>query len=393
MNLIILYGIFFLGISYLIYNFVDEMEFFKKFDPEIKNAENCTVLRGAVGIEDLVKYKNIYLLGGSDDRGKLWVIPGNKTNTSNGKLIYVKIRDDIGRSINDIKIYDIKMKDFPKEIAFHPHGIYLYKEKYLYVINHAYNKGGERVEVFEMQDLHDSENGDILQAQHLRSIKYSDDYVGIFNDLIVIGENDEILITKYLPYPDPVTGRSSDLYKTLRYFLIISLKLPWTNIYHCKGNLCMKIPGTESIMNNGITYDEKNKKIYAVNVFEKRVREFLLERLQDSKINLKLLSNIDTIHALDNIEYDKETGIISSGFIGRKFDHFKLEQNLVQKNSLEGVGKRWGGSLTIDTKNKNKVEIQVIQNSLLYGISSSIKDDKRVFHSSWVDDGILICNI
>lgn len=38
-------------------------------------------------------------------------------------------------------------------MAFHPHGIYIRKDKtdnqWLYVINHAYDKGGERIDVFK----------------------------------------------------------------------------------------------------------------------------------------------------------------------------------------------------------------------------------------------------
>lgn len=52
--------------------------------------------------------------------------------------------------MKDPKLIPLKIYGFPKELAFHPHGIYLYTKRsvrYLYVINHAYNNGGERVEV------------------------------------------------------------------------------------------------------------------------------------------------------------------------------------------------------------------------------------------------------
>ena len=42
------------------------------------------------------------------------------------------------------------MLNFPKEIAFHPHGIYIHQEKYVFVVNHAYDKGGERVDLFKL---------------------------------------------------------------------------------------------------------------------------------------------------------------------------------------------------------------------------------------------------
>ena len=44
---------------------------------------------------------------------------------------------------------------FPNNVAFHPHGIYLLRQEgrmLLYVVNHAYSTGGERIEVFEYEE-------------------------------------------------------------------------------------------------------------------------------------------------------------------------------------------------------------------------------------------------
>lgn len=44
------------------------------------------------------------------------------------------------------------MKDYPEGVAFHPHGFYYLKPAgMLFVVNHAYGKGGERVEVFKLE--------------------------------------------------------------------------------------------------------------------------------------------------------------------------------------------------------------------------------------------------
>jgi hypothetical protein len=149
------------------------------------------------------------------------------------------------------------------------------------------------------------------------------------------------------------------------------------------------------MMNNGITFDEENKKVYAVNVMERRVRVYSLIRNESvgEEISLKYVEDINTIYALDNVEFDKSTGIITAGVIGRLADHLAITGNLEKKHSLEGVGKRWGGSLQIDTRNGNKVEILVIQNDMLHGIASAVKVNNTVFHSSWVDEGVLVCDI
>jgi hypothetical protein len=45
-------------------------------------------------------------------------------------------------------IEPLKIDNFPPRIAFHPLGIYYFHEKKeLFVINHAFDRGGERIEV------------------------------------------------------------------------------------------------------------------------------------------------------------------------------------------------------------------------------------------------------
>jgi hypothetical protein len=98
--------------------------------------------------------------------------------------------------IEKIEIKTLPMNNFPSNVSFHPHGTYLYKDKYLYVINYAFDKGGERVEVFEVLS---SRSG--LELNYLPSIVYPSKFAGIFNDLVVIGDDDdEILLTTWMPF-------------------------------------------------------------------------------------------------------------------------------------------------------------------------------------------------
>jgi len=49
----------------------------------------------------------------------------------------------------DDQIHQLPLTGFPPDVAFHPHGIYLDRPtSKLYVVNHAYNRGGERIDVF-----------------------------------------------------------------------------------------------------------------------------------------------------------------------------------------------------------------------------------------------------
>lgn len=77
------------------------------------------------------------------------------------------------------------------------------------MINHAWNKGGERIEVFKVKT---DSNGDVVSLEHqyamgqldegqeLKDSQFQKDNYGRFNGLTVIGK-DEVLLGKWIgPY-------------------------------------------------------------------------------------------------------------------------------------------------------------------------------------------------
>lgn len=95
----------------------------------------------------------------------------------------------------------LKINGFPKDIAFYAHGITIQYKKdgdYLYVINHAYHNGGERVEILRIIQ-------EDLSLHYMHSIIMDPKYNGVLNDLIVVGDH-RLIATKYIPYPDPIEG-------------------------------------------------------------------------------------------------------------------------------------------------------------------------------------------
>ncbi len=68
----------------------------------------------------------------------------------------------------------------------------IWEDRLLYVINHAFGKGGERVEVFELKTSPE------LKITYSRSIRFPDKYAGNLNDLVMIGL-DEFYITEFWP--------------------------------------------------------------------------------------------------------------------------------------------------------------------------------------------------
>jgi hypothetical protein len=128
-------------LSYIVYNLVDLGELFKKL--EYKNEKNCKIVRGAIGFEDFHLFEDQYLIGGSNNNLKMFEMNYDTiAEVEKGNIAVFDTKNE------NFKIYQII--NFPKDITFHPHGVYLYKNL-LYVINHAYSLGGERIEVLKIE--------------------------------------------------------------------------------------------------------------------------------------------------------------------------------------------------------------------------------------------------
>ena len=72
----------------------------------------------------------------------------------------------------------LESKNYPKNIIFFPHGMELYKNKYIYVLNHALNSiDGERIEVFEVIKEKNFLGESNIYLNYIRSIKLSDEFI------------------------------------------------------------------------------------------------------------------------------------------------------------------------------------------------------------------------
>lgn len=383
-------SIFILLLGYFTFNIINFLEVFKKLKSQ--NNSFCKVIRGAVGIEDLVFYGDKFIIGGSDDRGKLWFNKNYKNKKSpNGKMIIIEY---LGKDLDNIEILELPILNFPSEINFHPHGIYLYKNKYIYVINHAYQKGGERVELFEIINPHDDIKS--IHLNYTRSIFFEKSYAGSLNDLVVIGDNDEMIITTWLPYADNLeTGHDSSITSKIIRLALIGLNIKLTNVYHCIGcgENCKIIPNSQSLMNNGITYDYKDL-LYVAQPIERRIRVFKIMKNTPTNVEFKFVKDIDLGYAVDNVEFNKDTNSITAGIIGKVYGFFNIVGKYSKSGNLNEI-KEYGGAMAIQIKTESTEISRLItlQNDMFIGISSSVIKDDLVFHGSWIDDGVLICKI
>ena len=97
--------------------------------------------------------------------------------------------------LKEKKFKNLELKNFPKNLNFFPHGMELYKNKYIYVINHSLNSiDGERFEIFEII----KEKNDVKYLNYIKSINLPEEFISSTNGLAVAGE-DDIFSQKVLP--------------------------------------------------------------------------------------------------------------------------------------------------------------------------------------------------
>ena len=95
----------------------------------------------------------------------------------------------------------VPMHNWPAGTVFRPHGLGLLGEQRLFVINHAYNRGGERVDVFDIE----YDPSGAVALHWVNWVDISDITIGRANDVVPVGP-DEFYFTVWVPFSDPITG-------------------------------------------------------------------------------------------------------------------------------------------------------------------------------------------
>jgi DNA-binding beta-propeller fold protein YncE len=363
-------------ISFMAFNF------FRMFKPLAKyehvHDEKCEIIKGTFAVEDFVEFGE-YLLGAADNRKALWHGEG----TSKAENGYIVILNPKTKKIT--KIPDIE--GFPKDIAFHPHGISIHKDN-LYVINHAYGKGSERVDV--LQVAQDKESGRIT-LKYLRSFVFGDEFNGMLNDLAVI-DNDKFYVTTWKVGPDSVDGPDHGTMVVVKTLLTNLLGLKQTKLFFCDGYdgnkpKFQEVIGGEAHMNNGITLDDTNTYLYVADLFPSLVRKYKINK--DYSLTLK--KTIDVIVHPDNIMFDRVTKKIYAAGMFDILTASKLMDALNNHKDLPADFKLWAGATSIDTLNDDKVTVEVSQDSFFRGVSVALKSHDSIIIGSFFEDGVMIC--
>jgi hypothetical protein len=162
----------------------------------------CKMIPGTdtMGIvaEDIMMLTDTLILAPHDDRTQLglWANDGSAPrlggpkNTPDGALFLIEMADD------PVVPRKVEIKNWPRKIAFHPHGIDILRteEKTLiYIVNHAFSKGGERIEVIEFKD-----NEFYYVRSFVNEMQINREAMGTLNDVVAWSE-EEFYVTQFMP--------------------------------------------------------------------------------------------------------------------------------------------------------------------------------------------------
>jgi len=359
------------------------------------NDAACRALRGPLGAEDAVKWKDVVLLSNIDSL-PLWSWPGPDLAFSNPKAaspgaIWVL------RGAKAPALEKAEMVGFPEGVPFHPHGLGLLGDV-LYAVNHAYENGGERIDSFHLSLREDGN----VKLTYKATSKFGAEFLGIVNSVVPVSPT-EFYVTKYLPWADNMKGRALDKLSKLRDVLYLTnpFGIKWTHIYYCNvktghSDQDCKLVGPPGAMWNGITSSPDGQTVYVYDLGDKAVSVF--DRATGGDLILKKKLPVPLLG--DNIRFDESDGLIWIGGMAHTGEGFQYMEdsahhhNVIPKGGASAGGRIAPGHVSSVDPKTGAVQTHLIHSGRLLGAPSvGIRYQDHVILSSFIDDGLIICPV
>ena len=308
-NIILFSSIIILLISYIYYNKYNlnytlpplqnlpklscEKIYYTRLMEDFAKIDDNTLITGGANFIDFYKDFSIYNPGYKFDQGTMALFDIKNKNFKN-----------------------LELKNFPEKVNFFPLGIKFFKDKYIYVLNHALNSiDGERIEIFEI--IYESKwRKNISHLNYIKSIILPKNFMGITNGLAVVEEDDIFFTTSYT-VPAPPTDKVNFFNKN--FFLFVKwanydLNLKMTYLYHYKNGTITKIKESNSWCDNGVAYDEINSLVFLAQTYEKNIRVFKYEKNGD----VKFVKDIYLGYRIDNLIFDEKNRVLNAAITGNE---------------------------------------------------------------------------
>ena len=373
MSKLIISSFIIIFISYLLYNEFTVYEYFKKLE-KINSSPNqkCKIYKSNYPIETFIQITDELIIGGSSVYNTRFLnFKYLDHDYEKGELILLNRTSE--------KLTGLKIENFPKNVPLSPDGLDYYNGK-LYVINHAFLEG-ERIEVIKV-------SLNPFKLTYEKVFKFDENYFGKFNSISVVNDN-FFYVTEWPAIPLPLNKNISIFRKFLyKYYDIIKrvfkLKFCVMYKYDMKKNILEKVEGSNGIANNGIAYDRENKLLFLAQTFDKNIRVFQLNEKGES---VKVVKNIYTGYALDNLYFDNKKKLLFAAILG------SLKKNFDYLDPSKGLKKEevYGGLLAYDIKKSDKPIYTFLQNDFICEVTNGMIIGDSIYLSSFNDVGILKC--
>ncbi|VEU35516.1 unnamed protein product [Pseudo-nitzschia multistriata] len=354
------------------------LDFFEK--PSVHHDEACVKVMSIGASEDQTQFNSNSIVmtewratgyhpGEEKPPGALYVSSGFKQGTT------AKSAQEFVE--NNLKIQELPIFNYPENIDFHPHGMYIRKEdSTLYVINHAYENGGERIDVFGVGTADDGDDDTENDIPNRLDYQYSitsdwmnNDMHGILNSLIVVEKN-KFYVTQYLPIPERHDGwLSFERNIDIERFKTLVFGKRGTYVWYCEyddesGSLDCRKVADQFIGANGITHNEDYSKIFVGDYFTINVFD------RDASSNeLQNRTTIDVPNFVDNLKFDKVSGNVYGGTINNLwYTVFVHPFPAESEQSTSGIME-----LAFDPQTSSWQAREIISSSKLNAISNGLK--------------------
>jgi hypothetical protein len=358
------------------WKFLNSIDYFMLQRFLIYKDEECVRVRSIGPSEDQSRFNNnsiiltdwavLSYMPGEDRPGSMHVASGfSKSSTATSTKSFVE---------NDLKFETLPIVGYPEGIDFHPHGIYIHKpDNTLYVVNHAFEKGGDRVDVFGISTAEDGDDDPENDVPNKLHFKYSitNDWMqkelnGLLNDLVVVEPN-KFYVTKYRPETE---DRSEDGFMSLQtrtalYGLkAMILKPKKTSVLYCEfenEKLECRTVAEQFSMANGIAHNPDYSKIFVADSLDRTITIFDRD---PSTNDLNGRTEVDLPNQIDNISFDEASGIVYGGSVTNVYatlkDYSLYQGKKETETSTSGVMEfsqqangGWKGKIVLSTSKIN----------------------------------------
>lgn len=369
---VVCFGVIVIGIAVLTGRFITLTGY--NTEVEMYGPVMCLKMPSSQAPEDtqFINGTRVVLMG-VDDRLTLWETPGKgPADTFQGGVTAMKLP----KNMDDYPlIYPLDMKGWPKDVGFHPHGLHILNET-LYATNHAYAKGGERIEVFGIEGIKSQ-----LSLKYRRSIALPDYVFGITNDVLMVSDTD-FFLTTWKPKPDTPDGRDKSLLAELALITEWLLGLKFTYLYRCKD---VQGKAECTVVDSGITMNSLTRRgddLYVSDTVARVIKQYHI-----TATSAELIAQYPTAHMVDNIEYDAESDKIYLGVFGRLWDYMMFLHHRHSGDNVEAAIP--GGCDEFDPK--TGATRHVLMQAKQSGVSSCARQGMFIVMGSWHDVHALVC--